>query len=157
MAWLALCGLPEQMQPWIVIALIKWPVGIRGINTVVMTAIAVPYLIADAAWTRGLLLTKRDWGGSLEDVKSTIFAFIAKFAVSGVLAVVVVFGTTALGLIAGKMVLLGLLLLLFLVTQLLTTIITMWTALKFKNTWPAIFLSAFVLALVAISSLPIIY
>lgn len=156
MAWLALCGLPEQMQPWIIIALIKWPVGIRGINTVVMMVIAIPYLVADAAWLRGLLLSRREWG-SFGDIKTTVFAFIAKFAVAGVLAVGVVFGTTALGLIAGKMVLLGLLLLLFLVVQLLTTIITAWTALKFQNVWPAIFLSAFVLALVAISSLPIIY
>jgi alpha/beta superfamily hydrolase len=156
MAWLALCGLPEQMQPWIIIALIKWPVGIRGINTVVMTAIAIPYFVVDAAWLRGLLMSKRDWG-SYGDVKTTIFAFVSKFAVAGVLAVGVVFGTTALGLIAGKMVLLGLLLLLFLVVQLLTTIITAWTALKFQNLWPAIILSAFILALVAISSLPIIY
>ncbi|MBE0527086.1 MAG: alpha/beta hydrolase [Candidatus Thorarchaeota archaeon] len=154
--WLALCGLPELMQPWTLIALIKWPVGVRGINTVVVTAIAIPYLLVDAAWLRGLLLSNRNWGGSNHEVKSTIFAFISKFAVSGVLAVVVVFGTTALGLIAGKMVLLGLLLLLFLVVQLLTTIITAWTALKFQNVWPAIILSAFILALVAVSSLPLI-
>ncbi|TFG27178.1 hypothetical protein EU528_13295 [Candidatus Thorarchaeota archaeon] len=155
MSWLAICGLPENMQPWILIALIKWPVGVRGINTVIVTLLAIPYLVADAAWLRGLLLSKREWGSNA-DIKATIFAFIAKFAVSGVLAVVVVFGTTALGLIAGKMVLLGLLLLLFLVVQLLTTIVTAWTALKFQNVWPAIILSAFVLALVAVSSLPLI-
>ena len=158
MFWLSLCGLPENMQPWIVIALIKWPVGIRGINTVIIALFAIPYLVVDAAWLRGLLLSKRNWSGTLSgNIKSTIFAFISKFAVAGVLAVIVVFGTTALGLIAGKMVLLGLLLLLFLVVQLLTTIITAWTALEFQNTWPAIILSAFILALVAISSLPIIY
>jgi len=156
MGWLALCGLPEQMQPWILIALIKWPVGVRGINTVIMALFAIPYLVVDTAWLRGLLLSKRNWGESNLDVKSTIFAFIAKFAVSGVLAVVVVFSTTALGLIAGKMVLLGLLLLLFLITELLTTVITAWTSLKFQNTWPAIILSAFILSLVAISSLPLI-
>ena len=155
-SWLALCGLPELMQPWTLIALIKWPVGVRGINTVIVTLFAIPYLVADAAWLRGLLLSKRDWGGGYSDIKSTIFAFIAKFAVSGVLAVVVVFGTTALGLIAGKMVLLGLLLLLFLVVQLLTTVITLWTSLKFQNTWPAIIVSAFIVALVAVSSLPLI-
>ena len=155
MSWLALCGLPENMQPWTLIALIKWPVGVRGINTVIVTLFAIPYLVADAAWLRGLLLSKREWGAQGE-IKSTIFAFIAKFAVSGVLAVFVVFGTTALGLIAGKMVLLGLLLLLFLVVQLLTTIITAWTSLKFQNVWPAIILSAFILALVAVSSLPLI-
>jgi len=156
MIWLALCGLPELIQPWILIALIKWPVGIRGINTVIVTAVAIPYLVADAAWLRGLLLSDREWGGSRSDVKTAIFAFMSKFAVTGVLAVIVVFGTTALGLIAGKMVLLGLLLLLFLVIQLLTTVITMWTALKFQNTWPAIIVSAFILALVAMSSLPLI-
>lgn len=156
LTWLALCGLPEMMQPWILIALIKWPVGVRGINAVIVTAFAIPYLVVDAAWLRGLLLSERDWGGTIGEVKTTIFAFVSKFAVSGVLAVLVVFGTTALGLIAGKMVLLGLLLLLFLVIQLLTTVITAWTALKFQNTWPAIILSAFILALVAMSSLPLI-
>jgi pimeloyl-ACP methyl ester carboxylesterase len=155
MIWLALCGLPETMQPWILIALIKWPVGIRGINTVIVALFAIPYLVVDTAWLRGLLLSKRDWQ-PYNDVKLAIFAFISKFAVAGVLAVVVVFGTTALGLIAGKMVLLGLLLLLILVVQLLTTIITIWTALKWHNTWPAIILSAFILALVAVSSLPLI-
>jgi pimeloyl-ACP methyl ester carboxylesterase len=158
MFWLSLCGLPENMQPWIVIALIKWPVGIRGINTVIISLFAIPYLVVDAAWLRGLLLSKRSWSGTLVgNIKSTVFAFISKFAVAGVLAVFVVFSTTALGLIAGKMVLLGLLLLLFLVVQLLTTIVTAWTALEFQNTWPAVILSAFILALVAISSLPIIY
>ena len=156
MSWLSLCGLPEQMQPWILIALIKWPVGIRGINTLIVMILAIPYLVVEAAYLKGLLLSERDWGGSNQDVKATIFAFISKFAVTGILAVVVVFGTTALGLIGGKMVLLGLLLLLFLVTQLLCTIITTWTALKFQNTWPAIILSAFMLALVVVSSLPLI-
>ena len=104
-----------------------------------------------------LALTIPENATKIKAVAVTIFAFISKFAVAGVLAVIVVFGTTALGLIAGKMVLLGLLLLLFLVVQLLTTIITAWTALEFQNTWPAIILSAFILALVAISSLPIIY
>ena len=156
LSWLALCGLPEFMQPWILIALVKWPVGVRGVNIVIVTVLAIPYLVADAAWLRGLLLSDREWGKSKSDVKLTIFAFISKFAVAGVLAVFVVFSTTALGLIAGKMVLLGLLLLLFLVVQLLTTVFTAWTTLKFQNAWPAIFLSAFILALVAMSSLPLI-
>ena len=123
-----------------------------------IAVLAIPYLIVDAAWLRGLLLSKRSWSGTLMgNIKSIVFAFISKFTVAGVLAVIVVFGTTALGLIAGKMVLLGLLLLLLLVVQLLTSLITAWTALEFQNTWPAIILSAFILALVAISSLPIIY
>lgn len=154
--WLGITGLPEQMQPWILIALVKWPVGIRGINTVIVMVFAIPYLIVDAAWLRGLLMSEREWGGSKKEIKTVIFAFASKFAVSGLLAVVVVSGTTALGLIGGKMVLLGLLLLLTLIISLLTTILTAWTALKFQNTWPAIILSAFLLAIVVISSIPLI-
>jgi len=154
--WLGLTGLPEQMQPWILIALVKWPVGVRGINTVIIMALAIPYLIVDAAWLRGLLMSEREWGGRQKEIKTVIFAFISKFAISGLLAVVVVSGTTALGFIGGKMVLLGLLLLLTLVISLLTTILTAWTALKFQNTWPAIILSAFMLAIVVISSIPLI-
>jgi len=154
--WLGITGLPEQMQPWILIALVKWPVGIRGINTVIVMAFAIPYLIVDAAWLRGLLMSEREWGGKQKEIKTVIFAFASKFAVSGLLAVMVVSGTTALGLIGGKMVLLGLLLLLTLVISLLTTILTAWTALKFQNTWPAIILSAFMLAIVVVSSIPLI-
>ncbi|MFW9961358.1 MAG: alpha/beta fold hydrolase [Candidatus Thorarchaeota archaeon] len=154
--WLGITGLPEQMQPWILIALVKWPVGIRGINTVIVMAFAIPYLIVDAAWLRGLLMNEREWGGKQKEIKTVIFAFASKFAVSGLLAVIVVSGTTALGFIGGKMVLLGLLLLLTLVISLLTTILTAWTALKFQNTWPAIILSAFMLAIVVVSSIPLI-
>jgi hypothetical protein len=148
--------LPEQMQPLILISLVRWPVGIRGINTIIVMAFAIPYLVVDAAWLRGLLLSDREWGGNKKEIKAMIFAFVSKFAVSGLLAVVVVSGTTALGFIAGKMVLLGLLLLLTLVISLLTTILTAWTALKFQNTWPAVILSAFMLAIVVVSSIPLI-
>ncbi|MBN2230106.1 MAG: alpha/beta hydrolase [Candidatus Thorarchaeota archaeon] len=156
LAWLALCGLPEAMQPWILIALVKWPVSVRGINTVIVALIAVPYLVADAAWIRGLLLSKREWSGGRGEIKTVIFAFASKMAVASLLAVFVVFGTTALGFIAGKMVLLGLLLLLILIVSILTNAMTIWTALKFENTWPAIIVSAFMFALVAVSSLPLI-
>jgi pimeloyl-ACP methyl ester carboxylesterase len=154
--WLGITGLPEQMQPLILISLVRWPVGIRGINTIIVMAFAIPYLVVDAAWLRGLLLSDREWGGNKKEIKAMIFAFVSKFAVSGLLAVVVVSGTTALGFIAGKMVLLGLLLLLTLVISLLTTILTAWTALKFQNTWPAVILSAFMLAIVVVSSIPLI-
>jgi alpha/beta superfamily hydrolase len=156
MFWLGITGLPEQMQPWILLALVKWPVGIRGINTVIVMIFAIPYLLVDAAWLRGLLLTERGWNGKYRDIKSLIFAFVAKFAVSGVLAVVVVSGTTALGLIGGKMVLLGLLLLLTLVVSLLTTILTAWIALKYKTVWSSVIFSAFLISIVVISSIPLI-
>jgi fermentation-respiration switch protein FrsA (DUF1100 family) len=156
MFWLGITGLPEQMQPWILIALVKWPVGIRSINTVIVMIFAIPYLLVDAAWLRGLLLAERGWSGKYKDIKSLIFAFAAKFTVSGVLAVLVVSGTTALGLIGGKMVLLGLLLLLILVVSLLTTILTAWIALKYNTVWPSVLFSAFLISIVVISSIPLI-
>lgn len=154
--WLALCGLPEQMQPWIALALVKWPVWERGINTVIVAVVSVPYLIVDAAMLRGLLAAKREWSGGRGGTKTMILAFASKMAVTGLLAVVVVFGTTALGFIAGKMVLLGLLLLLVLIVTVLTTTITLVSSEEFKSTWAAIFISAFMLAIVVVSSIPII-
>jgi len=154
--WIAICGLPEQMQPWIALALVKWPVNVRGINTVIVMSIMIPYLVVDAAWLRGLLLSKRNWGERPSKVKTVVFAFASKYAVTTVLAIIVVFGTTAMGIIAGKMVLLGLLLLLMLIVSILTTFLTAMAALEFENVWPAIIVSAFIFSIVFISSIPII-
>jgi hypothetical protein len=156
LVWIAVCGLPEQMQPWIALALVKWPVWERGINTVIVAVISVPYLIVDAAMLRGLLMANREWSGRRSGTKTMVLAFACKMAATGLLAVVVVFGTTALGFIAGKMVLLGLLLLLVLIVSVLTTTITLVSATEFKNTWAAVFISAFMLAIVVVSSIPII-
>ncbi len=153
--WTAICGLPELMQPWIALALVKWPVWERGINTVIVALISVPYLVVDAAMLRGLLMSSREWSGGRSGTKNMILAFASKMAVTGLLAVVVVFGTTALGFIAGKMVLLGLLLLLVLIVSILTTAITLLSASQFKNTWAAVFIGAFMLAIVVVSSMPI--
>jgi pimeloyl-ACP methyl ester carboxylesterase len=155
LVWIAVCGLPEQMQPWIALALVKWPVWDRGVNTIIVATISVPYLVVDAAMLRGLLMGNRTWKGGRSGTKTLILAFASKMAIMGLLAVVVVFGTTALGFIAGKMVLLGLLLLLTLIVSILTTSITLISAAEFKNTWAAIFLAAFMLAIVVVSSLPL--
>ncbi|MFW9956297.1 MAG: alpha/beta fold hydrolase [Candidatus Thorarchaeota archaeon] len=156
MLWLAIAGIPDTMTPYTIIALVKWPVGVRAINTIIVAFLSIPFLLVETAWIRGLLLSKRDWDGRFPITKSVIFAFISKFAVASLLAIAVVFGTTALGLIAGKMVLLGLLILLLLVVQLFTTIVTVYAAVDFENTWPAVILTAFMLAIVAMSSLPIV-
>jgi hypothetical protein len=156
MIWLAIAGLPETMAPYTIIALLKWPVGDRAINTIIIATLSIPFLLVEGAWIRGLLLSKREWSGGRHNIKYVLFAFASKFAVASVLAIFVVIGTTALGLIAGKMVLLGLLLLLILIVQILTTIVTTYAALEFENIWPAIILTAFILAIVAMSSLPLV-
>jgi hypothetical protein len=73
-----------------------------------------------------------------------------------VLAIAITSATTLLGLIAGPMVLLGLLLLLFMIVSMLTTLLISWASLEMENPWPAVILSAFLWAWVAISSIPII-
>ncbi len=156
MVWLAIAGLPETMQPYTILAILRWPGSERVLNTIILVMLSIPFLVVEASWIRGLLLSKRDWKGNYHDIKNVIFAFVAKFALTSVLAILLLIGTSALGLIAWKVVLLGLLLALILVVQVLSTIITAYTAIVFENTWPAVILSAFLLAIVAMSILPLI-
>jgi hypothetical protein len=85
-----------------------------------------------------------------------IFAVVSKLGVASVCALLIYYGLTELGLTAGTMVVLGPLLLVILVIQILSTLLVAFSAIMFENTWPAVILSAFILALVVISSLPLI-
>ena len=156
LGWMMVGGLPESMTPWIAIALVKTPVGVRAFNMLVLFLLGIPYFAVEAAWIRGIMLSKRDWGGEREFTKNMGLAFITRIAVAGVLAIVATSVTTLLGLIAGPMVLLGLLLLLFMIVSMLTTLLISWASLEMENPWPAVILSAFLWAWVAISSIPII-
>ncbi len=156
LGWMMVGGLPESMTPWIAIALVKTPVGVRAFNMLILFLLGIPYFAVEAAWIRGIMLSKRDWGGEREFTKSIGLAFITRIAVAGVLAIAATSVTTLLGLIAGPMVLLGLLLLLFMIVSMLTTLLISWAFLEMENPWPAVILSAFLWAWVAISSIPII-
>jgi pimeloyl-ACP methyl ester carboxylesterase len=156
LGWIMVGGLPESMTPWIAIALVKTPAGIRAFNMLVLFLLGIPYFAIEAAWIRGIMLSKRDWGGEREFTKNIGLAFMTRIAVAGVLAIAATSVTTLLGLIAGPMVLLGLLLLLFMIVSMLTTLLISWASLEMENPWPAVILSAFLWAWVAISSIPII-
>ncbi|MHA1484584.1 MAG: alpha/beta fold hydrolase [Candidatus Thorarchaeota archaeon] len=156
LGWIMVGGLPESMTPWIAIALVKTPAGVRAFNMLVLFLLGIPYFAVEAAWIRGIMLSKRDWGGKREFTKNMGLAFITRIAVAGVLAIAITSATTLLGLIAGPMVLLGLLLLLFMIVSMLTTLLISWASLEMENPWPAVILSAFLWAWVAISSTPII-
>lgn len=156
MTFLSLCGLEEWMQPWISLCFLRWPVWQRGVNTIVMAGLAIPYLVMDSTMMRGILLVNRDSGDLPSRIKDIALVFVGKFAVMAVLALAFSFGTAALGILTVRVTLLGLLLLLFLVINLLVTAISIWTIVDVENTWPAMFVGAFLLALVAISSVPLI-
>jgi hypothetical protein len=154
--WLGLAGIPETMQPGILLVLVKWPIGIRWINTISFAILAIPFLLVEAAWIRGLLLNNRVWSGRFQKTRQMVHVFISKFAMAGLLTIVVIFTTTALGVSAARIVLLGVIWVRFIIAQLLTTVLTAWTAIEFENTWPAVIVSALVLALISITTLPLI-
>jgi hypothetical protein len=153
--WMALGGLPEMMQPWIIFQMVRYPVGMRVINTLILMIVAIPYFVAETAWIRGVLISKREWGNNTF-TKNIIFASVGRLGVAAFWSVFIVAVTTLLHFIAGSMVLLGLLLMLFFIVSSLATILIAWTAQEFQNPWPAILISAFIWAWVAISSIPLI-
>ncbi|TFG12787.1 hypothetical protein EU537_08160 [Candidatus Thorarchaeota archaeon] len=155
LGWTALGGIPHQMEPWTTFSMIRYPVGLRTLNIILLTMFSLPFFVSDSAWIRGILLTNRDWNGESFS-KSLILSLAGRLTAVGILSVVLVFGSTALGFIAGSMVLMGLLLMLFFVVSILTTILIAQSSLEFQNPWPAIILSSFIWAWVAVSSIPLI-
>ncbi|MFW9848039.1 MAG: alpha/beta hydrolase family protein [Candidatus Thorarchaeota archaeon] len=153
--WMALGGIPESMQPWIIFQMVRYPVGTRVTNIVILMIVAIPYYISETAWIRGILVDSREWGSNTF-TKNIIFAAIGRLGVAAFWSVFIVSITTILGFIAGSMVLLGLLLMLFTIVSTLATILIAWTAQEIQNPWPAVFISAFIWAWVAISSIPLI-
>ncbi|MFW9909701.1 MAG: alpha/beta hydrolase family protein [Candidatus Thorarchaeota archaeon] len=153
--WMGIGGLPDAMEPWIVFSMVRYPVGIRITNTIVIMVFAIPYYVAETAWIRGLLIDNREWNGNTFS-KNIVFAIGARHGVAGFLSVVVVAVTTIFGFIAGSMVLLGLLLMLFFIVSALSTVLIAWASQEIQNPWPAIIICAFIWAWVSISSIPLI-
>jgi pimeloyl-ACP methyl ester carboxylesterase len=156
MGWLAIAGLPGKMQPYTILAILKWPMTEKVLNTIVLVILSIPFFVVEASWIRGLLLRKREWKGGHHDIKNIIFAFVAKFAVTSMIVVLVMLGSSLLGLIGWRVVLLGLLLAVILILQVISSIITTYTAIVLENTWPGVFLSAFLFAIIAMTVFPLI-
>lgn len=154
--WMALGGTPEMMRSWVIFSMVRYPVGIRVQNIAALFLVALPYFAMDAAWIRGFIISNRQWSGGKQNTKNLILSFATRLAAAGGLSVAVVSISTIMGFIAGEMVLLGLLLLLYMIISTLTTILISWTSVEFDNPWPAVLLSAFMLAWILISSVPLI-
>ena len=156
LTWKSLGSNPAAMQPWIAFSLLVVPVGIRSLNILILTLAGIPFYIADTAWIRGVLLANREWDNKHPHASSILLVLIGRLPATAAMAVLVVALTTGAGFIIGAMVLLGLLLLLFMVVSILTTILITVSSIEFDNPWPVIILSSFILAWVAISSVPVI-
>ena len=154
--WLVIAGMPYSSQPSIFLVLVKWPGGIRGINTIILTFLAIPFFLVEASWTRGILLRRREWSGKFQNTKYMLFSIISKFVVAGLLTVIVIFGTTAVGVSSGRIVLLGVVWVRIILVQLLASVLLSWSSLKFENTWSAVIVSAFILSLVIVTTVPLI-
>ncbi|MHA2397089.1 MAG: hypothetical protein ACXAC0_10325, partial [Candidatus Thorarchaeota archaeon] len=154
--WLGLAGIPETMQPGILLVLVKWPVGVRWINTVILTIIAVPLFLTEASWIRGLIIGNREWTGGFDRTKHMLFTLISKFAIAGLLTIIVIFWTTGMGVSFVSIILLGVIWVRVIIVQVLASVMMVWTALKFENTWSAVVASAFILALVIVTTIPLI-
>jgi len=155
MLWLGIAG-ASKTQPEILLVLIKWPVGIRWSNIVILTVLAIPFLLVEASWIRGILMSEREWSTSHRKTASLLFALFSKFAIVVLLTVISLFATTSAGVSGGRIVLIGVIWVRILIVQVLAAVITAWASFEFENTWSAVIVSAFILSLVILTTVPII-
>ncbi len=141
---------------WVTISLVRFPTGPRALNLLLILPAAVFFYLFDAAWTKGFLLTNRSCNDRSAFAKSMVLTVVARTVPTGIASVIIVFGITGLGFIEGKMVMMGLLLLLFFVVSTLTTLLIAWTSQEFQSVLPEVVVSAFILCWVVISSTPLI-
>ena len=156
LVWLGLAGIPETMQPGILLVLVKWPVAVRWVSVIILTILVIPLFLAEATWIRGLILSKREWIGGYDNTKHMLFTLLARFVVAGLLTIIVIFWTTSTGVAFPRIILVGVVWVRILLVQILSTVMIAWTAIKFENTWSAVIASAFILAIVVVTTLPLI-
>jgi hypothetical protein len=163
--WLGLAG-ASQTQPHILLEFIRWPVGIRWTNLLIFALLSVPFFLLDAAWIRGIQpsvdemigkpVIEYDWSESYRKVVSVLIILAMKFAFVVLLTIVTILGTTSVGVEGGRIVLIGVVWIRVFIILILTSIITAWSSLKLENTWSAIMVNAFLLALVLVTTIPLI-
>lgn len=153
--WLALANSFGAMQPGILLVLVRWPTNIRLVYTVILTVLAIPFFLVESAWIRGIILGNREWLGKLSRSRKILFAVISKFVMAALLTVIVILGTTSVGVSSGGIVLIGVLWVRVLLIQLLAAVMTTWESLEFENTLATTIMSSFILALVVVTTLPL--
>ncbi|NHI87932.1 MAG: alpha/beta fold hydrolase [Candidatus Thorarchaeota archaeon] len=140
----------------VLLLLVRLPIGVRLVDTMVLTILAIPIFLVEAALVRGVLLAERDWTTHYPKSASAIFALFFRFVFVALLTIAVVFLTTAAGVTAGRIVLIGVIWVRILIVQILAAVLIIWTSLEFNNTWSAVFISSFILSLVIVTALPLV-
>jgi pimeloyl-ACP methyl ester carboxylesterase len=140
----------------VLLLLVRLPVGVRFVDIIILTILAIPIFLVEAALIRGVLLAERDWTTHYPKSASSIFALFSRFAFVALLTVAVIFLTTAAGVTAGRIVLIGVIWVRILVVQILAAVLIIWTSLEFNNTWSAVFVSSCILSLAIVTALPLV-
>ncbi|MFW9963327.1 MAG: alpha/beta hydrolase [Candidatus Sifarchaeia archaeon] len=151
--WLTIA---DMAGPGILLLLLKTPVVVRSINTAILTIFAIPFFIVEASWIRWLLKNGNDETRIIDRIKQFAFTFVSKFALVGVLTILIIIGTTSVGVSLGRIVLLGVIWVRIIIVELLATVILIWASLKVENMWAAVIVSSFILSLVLVNTMPII-
>jgi hypothetical protein len=151
-AWMSFGGLTETT---IILPILRIPIDQRLLGILTLMLFAFPFSVGDALWSE-LLLQGREWEGFFQQVKEMAVAFVLRLVPMAGFALMMVYGSAFLGIVAGPSVVLGLLLLYFTIASTAATFILFITSLRFKNPWPAIFVNALLYAWILVNSMPLV-
>jgi pimeloyl-ACP methyl ester carboxylesterase len=153
--WMSLGSQQESQGTIIILPVLRIPIDQRLMGILVLMIFAFPFSVADALWSE-LLLQDTEWDGIRLQVKEMGFCFIMRLVPMAVFALVMVYGSVFLGIVAGPSVVLGLLLLYFVIASTAATFILFFTKIGFKNPWPAVFVNALLYAWIIVNAMPLV-
>ncbi|MHA2379303.1 MAG: alpha/beta fold hydrolase [Candidatus Thorarchaeota archaeon] len=154
--WVALGGMPGTMDPVTVLPLFRFPTDERMLSILTMTCLALPFSMSDALWTRGLLLSERDWGGRIPYARRFVSVFGMRMVPTLAFAAVLILGSSALGFVTAPVVLLGLLLAHFVIASAIVSLLIIIISVEHGNPWPAVIIGAFLYGWILIGTVPLV-
>jgi pimeloyl-ACP methyl ester carboxylesterase len=156
LVWSALGGMPGATTPVSVLPLLRFPNEPRILNILIMTGLALPFAASDAMWTRSLKLPERYQGNRIPKAKGLAYAFGIRMLPTLTFALLLVLGSSFLGLISVPVVLLGLMLLHFVLASAFVSGLILVSSGENENPWPAIVISGFIYAWILIGIVPLV-
>jgi hypothetical protein len=154
--WVASGGMPGTASPVTVFPLFRFPNDERMVSILTIACLALPFSISDVLWTRGLLLSERDWGGRIPYARRLVSVIGMRLVPTFALATILVLGSASLGIVSAPVVLLGLLLLHFVFASAIVSLLIIFVSVEHGNPWPAAIISAFLYAWILIGTLPLV-
>ena len=116
----------------------------------------MPLFVLDALWIRGYIIADKSLNSITEKLRVLITTCIVKLAVTLVLALSILYISPFNGFFDGNLILVPILLCIFIVVSVLSTILVTWTSIEYQNVWPAIVFSAVLFAWLIVSNIPLI-